>query len=243
MSWFYLSPHLDDAALSCGGLIWEQTHSGNLVQVWTLCAGDPPPGPLSTFAESLHLRWGTGPRTGVTRREEDLRTCAVLGATARHFSNPDCIYRRSSKTGEALYPSEESIFGPVHPEDALLASELAQQISQAVMPGADIVCPLALGGHVDHRLVRAAAEKAGCGLWYYADYPYVLEEGISPSFIPMPGCEARLFPITREGLTAWTAAIAAYASQISTFWPDLISMQTAIERYCSEQGGVRLWHI
>ena len=36
MRWIYLSPHFDDAVLSCGGLIWEQTHSGDLRAVQEL---------------------------------------------------------------------------------------------------------------------------------------------------------------------------------------------------------------
>jgi hypothetical protein len=35
MRWIYLSPHLDDAALSAGGLIYEQTQAGIQVEIWT----------------------------------------------------------------------------------------------------------------------------------------------------------------------------------------------------------------
>ncbi|MBA4379671.1 MAG: PIG-L family deacetylase, partial [Anaerolinea sp.] len=58
MRWIYISPHLDDAVLSCGGLIWEQSHAGTQVEIWTVCTGDPPEGPLSPFAEVLHAEWG-----------------------------------------------------------------------------------------------------------------------------------------------------------------------------------------
>jgi LmbE family N-acetylglucosaminyl deacetylase len=243
MHWIYLSPHPDDAALSCGGLAWEQAHSGQEVSLWTFCAGDPPAGPLSPFAESLHARWGTGREASTIRRAEDLHSCALLGADARHFSIPDCIYRRSAKTGAALYDSEEAIFGRIHPEEAVLVGRAARQISQAFKLGANVVCPLALGLHVDHRLVRAAAEKAGGSFWYYADYPYVLKEETPSNFLLQPGCEASLFPISEAALSAWEASIAAHTSQISTFWTDLPAMQASIENYCVEQGGVRLWRI
>lgn len=243
MSWLYLSPHLDDAALSCGGLIWEQAHSGDEVSLWTICAGDPPPGPLSLFAEFVHARWGTGRQASAARRAEDILSCAVLGAAFHHLSIPDCIYRRSPKTGEALYGSEEALFSPVHPEEIPLVNKLRRQFSRVFKAVANVVCPLALGGHIDHRLVRAATEKAGCSLWYYADYPYILNNEIPPSFLQTPGCEERLFPVSKEGLTAWAASVAAYTSQISTFWPHLTAMRSAIEKYCLEQGGVRLWRI
>ncbi|MGH2521295.1 MAG: PIG-L deacetylase family protein, partial [Anaerolineales bacterium] len=50
----YLSPHFDDAALSCGGTIHQQTRQGERAVVVTVCAGDSPPGPLSAFAQTLH---------------------------------------------------------------------------------------------------------------------------------------------------------------------------------------------
>jgi hypothetical protein len=61
MEWIYLSPHFDDVAFSCGGLVWEQTELGDEVSIWTICAGEPPPGPVSKYAQSLHDRWKTGP--------------------------------------------------------------------------------------------------------------------------------------------------------------------------------------
>ena len=80
MTWIYLSPHLDDAAFSCGGLIWEQVKAGETVEVWTICAGEPPEGELPPFARSLHDRWGTGGQTVARRRAEDQAACEVLGA-------------------------------------------------------------------------------------------------------------------------------------------------------------------
>jgi len=72
VKWIYLSPHLDDAALSCGGLLWEQSQAGDEVAVWSICAGDPPPGRLSPFARSLQARWGTGSRSAAERRLGEL---------------------------------------------------------------------------------------------------------------------------------------------------------------------------
>ena len=56
----YLSPHLDDVALSCGGQIHQLTHrpGGQEVLIVTLMAGVPPPGPVSAFAREQHVAWG-----------------------------------------------------------------------------------------------------------------------------------------------------------------------------------------
>ena len=98
MNWIYLSPHLDDVVLSCGGVICEQIKAGDKVQVWTICAGDPPENQLTLFAQDLHARWNTDNDAVSIRREEDQLACHLLGASPTHFNYPDCIYRRFPDT-------------------------------------------------------------------------------------------------------------------------------------------------
>ncbi len=253
MNWIYLSPHLDDAALSCGGLIWEQAQSGEAVSIWTLCAGEPPAGPLSPFAETLHARWQTGSQTLIQRRQEDITACQALSAAYRHFSIPDCIYRRagdwqapqagdaSQDAGEFLYASEEALTSPIHPAETGLVDRLRDELATTLPPGAQVVCPLALGGHVDHRLTRAAAHGLVERLWYYADYPYVVRHPEQLEQLRQEGWEGVISPITSSGLEAWIKAVGAYGSQVSTFWPDLPAMEAAISDSCKEFGGGMLW--
>ena len=244
MHWIYLSPHLDDTALSCGGLVWEQSDSGDTVSIWTICAGDPPDQALSPFAETLHARWGTGAAATEQRRREDKLSCEQLKAEWGHFSIPDCIYRQDRQTGAYLYASEEAIMGPVHPAELTLLDELSGELARRLPGASRVVAPLALGGHVDHRLVRAAAEKLALPpdvLWFYADYPYVLNSVGELEKLRQSNWQNRLYSVSNAGLTAWQASIAAHASQISTFWPDLNTMKTAIRAYWEPDRGVQLW--
>ena len=238
MDWIYLSPHLDDVALSTGGLLWEQTQAGEHVSVWTICAGDPPDGEFSPFAESLHARWGVGREAMEERRTEDIESCARLGAAYRHFEIPDCIYRRSSVTDHHLYDSEESLWISVHPDEFQLVEQLVQLLIRDLPHGANLVCPMTLGGHVDHRLTRAVAERLEIPLWFYADYPYLLET--EEPQVPEDWA-LTVSPISPEGLLAWQESVAAHKSQISTFWPDLADMREAIREYSLRMGGVCLW--
>ena len=104
MRWIYLSPHFDDAVLSCGGLIFEQTRQGLQTEIWTIFAGNPPPGPLSDFALQNHSLWGltSAAETVAMRAAEDEEAASIVGAELVHFEIPDCIYRRSPE-GEYLY--------------------------------------------------------------------------------------------------------------------------------------------
>jgi LmbE family N-acetylglucosaminyl deacetylase len=240
MDWVYISPHLDDVAFSCGGLVWEQAHRGQMIAIWTICAGDPPPDPLSGFAQSLHERWGVGREAVLQRRSEDMRACQRMGADWQHFSIPDCIYRKSPVSGQALYTSEEGLFGEIHPEEQELVERVRQMLATRLPVGAKLVCPLGLGRHVDHRLTRAAAERTGRALWYYADYPYVQRESaqVEEKTVGMSGEAVHL---SEAGLEAWVDAAGAYTSQTSSFWADMEAMRESIRGYAGQIGGVKLW--
>ncbi len=248
MTWVYLSPHFDDVALSCGGLVWEQVHSGEQVYLWTICAGDPPEGPLTPFAHTLHDRWKTGFSAVAQRRAEDIASCDVLGASHKHFDTPDCIYRHSALTGDPIIRAEEDLTAWLKPGEAPLAACLARSLAEALPAGCNLVSPLALGGHVDHRLTRMVAESRlvrlrTASLCYYADYPYTLFDPFNPT--NRKTREKRWIsivnPISPDGLEAWKRSISAYASQISTFWESLAEMEQAIDLYAKESGGVALW--
>jgi len=93
-----ISPHFDDAVLSCGGIIWEAVKKGVPVEIWTVCAGYPEAAGLSELATRIHAGWRTGDvfETVELRRAEDRTAAAEVGASVRHFSTPDCIYHTDS---------------------------------------------------------------------------------------------------------------------------------------------------
>ncbi len=239
LSHIYLSPHLDDAVLSCGGMIHRQTRAGERVIVVTVCAGDPPPGPLSEFAQRLHQRWQTPSEVAAVRRAEDLNALAVLAAEGIHLPVPDCIYRTDPATGQHLYASEASLFGALHSPEAALARTLAGEIAGVVRgarPGR-LYVPLGIGQHVDHQLTRRAAEQAG-GVWaYFEDYPYAAREPGIAAAAPGRALAPEVIPLAEADLAAKGKAIAAYASQIGSFWDGLSRMEAAVREFAERTGG------
>lgn len=241
MTWVYLSPHFDDAALSCGGLIWEQTRASLKTAIWTVCAGDPPPGSLSPFAQELHSRWQAEENAPARRKIEDISSCLRLGSGYRHFSIPDCIYRRNPQTGAFMYAQEAALNGFLDQGDTCIIQELAQELLAAIPADTTVVCPLALGSHVDHQLTRLAAEQTGLKLCYYTDFPYVLRSQAQLEQMIASGWDSQTFPVSAEGLAAWQESIRAHRSQISTFWSSDLEMRQAIAAYLKVVGGIRLW--
>ena len=241
MRWIYLSPHLDDAALSAGGLIYEQTQSGIPVEIWSFMCGDPHLAEFSSLAQSLHARWGfrDAAETVRERRLEDQKAAAILGAQTTHFDFLDCIYRRG-KNGEWLY--NDKIFIPPQEEDADLPSQIASAITARLQPDDVLVCQLSVGSHVDHVLVRQAAELLERPLIYDIDMPYFLYKSDEWDE-KAAGMKESVRRITETGLERWIDAVIAYKSQLPSL-NEVVSTpekaRAAIRAYWERWGGIRL---
>lgn len=241
MRLIFLSPHLDDAILSAGGWLYEQAQAGWTVEVWTLMCGFPPDERLSDFARELHAKWGfsSARETVQQRRQEDLAATGRVGALPLHFDFLDCIYRRAS-TGEVLYPND--VFVPPHPLDENLPAQIADQIRMRLYPDDEVICPLGIGSHVDHVLVRRAAERLSRPLLYVADLPYLFEHPAALAGYTA-GMQKKLHRITESGLRSWLEAIEAYSSQVSSLFQSREQMQRSYHQYLSEQGGFSVWQV
>ena len=237
----YLSPHLDDAVLSCGGAIWQQVQAGERVMVVTVFAGAPTPNTLlSPFAQELHARWGRVAGAAAMRQEEDLAALALLGAKAVHWPYTDCIYRQTP-AGHFPYASEEALWGEVDLAEEGLVTRLAARLEALQRRHDGIVYgPLGVGHHVDHQIVRQAAEASGHALTYYEDFPYAEDRQAVELVLARVRAQARSVMLSEDALTAKIAAIACYRSQFSTFWPDAAEMATSVRAFAQRTGGGRL---
>ncbi len=248
--WIYLSPHLDDVALSCGGQIAAATRAGAPVDIVTIFAGDEP-GPGEPAASALVAKiydlWRLeAGAVMATRRREDLAACRELAATALHWQLQEAIHRRDSTRGEALYPTLERLFGAVAPPEEELVAALARRFAALSSPGdaTRVVAPLGVGGHVDHRIVRAAAERAfGAALEYYEEFPYIVWKlfALRRAGIHGRSWKARRQALTAADVAARVAAIACYASQVTPLFRTPERIGRLVRRHVRRAGGERLW--
>jgi len=238
MRYIYFSPHLDDAVLSAGGLIYDQTRAGKAAEIWTFMCGLPGEAALSDYARKLHESWGTGSveDTFQVRRAEDLRAASAVGAKAVHFDFLDCIYRRG-RSGEPLY---ESVYMPLAAADADLAAQVAQAMIAWLRPDDFVIAQLGIGGHVDHVITRRAAEMLPRQVMWIADLPYLLKDGKDLA-AKTAGMTESIEAVSERGVRAWQKAIQLYPSQLSTLFASSKQMREDIRAYWSGRHGVRLW--
>jgi LmbE family N-acetylglucosaminyl deacetylase len=154
-----LSPHADDAAFSIAGALSESLLPRPLAVVTIF--------DRTTFVVGR----GAGSLWRATRRRarEDASFCRSVDAQHVRLGMLDACVRFPGSPIESLFSS--SVAEP----DLLTAITERVRGLAALHSGCLLLAPLAIGGHVDHKLTRAAAEAAEPGtLAYYADQPYAL---------------------------------------------------------------------
>ncbi|MCC3650689.1 PIG-L family deacetylase [Streptomyces sp. S07_1.15] len=158
-----VSPHPDDVAYSCGGLlaaVGRPAHA-TLLTVFT----------RSAWALPRRLRRAGVRVISARRREEELGYCRLRGlADYRPLGFDDASLRG--------YDDEAEVSSPAEADE--LRGAVEEAITQAVRAsGADtVLAPAAVGGHIDHLLVHGAVRAAvgdGDGdtrALFYEDLPY-----------------------------------------------------------------------
>lgn len=202
-----VSPHLDDAVLSCGQ--FAASHPGS--RFLTVFAGGPTEvDPLPPFDRAARY-FRAGDDVAAIRRAEDVRACSIVGARPEHLEFWDGHYR-----------TEE--YGYEGPPDEEIAAAVGEALDRlAAAEPADVwLVPLGLGHH-DHRVVSdvclTLVRRAGLVAYVYADLPYY-EEAPAEALGRQREIEARGFvlrevdTVLAEGAAARKrAAVRAHRSQ------------------------------
>jgi LmbE family N-acetylglucosaminyl deacetylase len=205
-----------------------------------MMCGDHHLSECSMYAQVLHRVWGfsSAEETVRERRKEDNLAASIVGATTVHFDFLDCIYRRD-QNGNWLY---SDIYMPPHEADASYPAQIAEAISSRLQPDDQLLCQLALGSHVDHVLVRRAAELLRKPLRYVVDMPYWFYK--PERYEPMvAGMNESAHRITEPSLGRWIEAACAYTSQIPALGDQFDTpekMAGSIRGYWSERQGIRM---
>jgi LmbE family N-acetylglucosaminyl deacetylase len=158
-----VSPHFDDATLSCS--LFIAANPGSLVT--TVFAGGPPSvSPLTGWDKATRY-FRDGDDVISERRREDERSTALLRAKSEHLSFLDEQYRCARYGYDGLEAAELL---------SAISEELARLASQR--PVDAWLMPLGLG-HDDHRLTAAAclevADSHDVDCYVYEELPYYKE--------------------------------------------------------------------
>lgn len=247
----YLSPHLDDAALSCGGSIAQHTSSNTPVLIVNVCSGAPAAETrYSPFAHLQHTRWGFPAAEAIARRlREDAEALETLRADSFQLDLLDAIYRLPES-----YHDDATLFGTLAADDPLIGQVQTHLVALAArFPEAVFYAPLGVGQHVDHQAVFHAAQTlsgAGVSVAFYEDFPYVIRTGALEQRLDELGRHAQFMPVVTTidtTLARKIGAVEAYVSQLDILFGGAAAMAYAVRTYAAavhpDTGahGERIW--
>ncbi len=205
-----LSPHLDDAAFSCGGTLARLVRMGWEVTVATVFTRSVPS--PTGFALACQLDKGLAAEVDymALRRDEDATACAALGVRPLWLDFAEAPHRG--------YADAPALFAAPRADDDTLAP-LCGALDDLVHAAPDLIlAPQAIGGHVDHVLVALALRlvlpaEAPPVLWW-TDFPYAMRPGTHPA---QPFAE-EMAALPEKSVTgdaaARLAACSAYVTQL-----------------------------
>jgi LmbE family N-acetylglucosaminyl deacetylase len=173
-----ISPHLDDAILSCGIFIQRRKAAGDVL---------------------LALNIFTAGTLSETRKQEDRAAMAVLGVEPAYLDELDAPDR-----DPRYKPLRELFFGELDPNSPYI-EKVARRIQDFIdKNGVDLaVFPLAAGTHIDHRHAFEAGKcMRNVRVRYYEDRPYIIWPGILQSRMSEIGADVNLPAIAPEEMRA-----------------------------------------
>lgn len=205
----FISPHLDDAILSCGNLMTEL--KGNTkMHVITLFteAGEKP----QTLSARMFLKQCGVPDAHELfslRRTEDERVLREVGATWEHLGFTDALWRKRATSKLMalvgkwipelvhIYPTYRLHItsGRVASHDRALIRNIEQTLRNllALSPLATLFFPLGLGKHVDHVLTHELGLHFSPNVVFYSDFPYCLSDHPDESGLIQAGFQKQAF--------------------------------------------------
>ena len=225
-----LSPHVDDAAYAIAITLARAALNGETIEVVN-CFTE------TTYAPELEYK----PKVAIStlRAEEDARVVASLGSnsTSSFLGLPDTSARVGYDEVSESFHRRDFTAGEEQLQAALVAAFSAMKTRIPV--GSPVFSPMGFGNHVDHRLVRAAAEEIFPleRLIYYEDMPYSKSapRRVLRKHLDRPEFDSVLCPGSQAEIRNKEEALCSYASQLH---PD--HGRWILDR-AKQLGGERLW--
>jgi len=197
----FLSPHLDDAVFSCGGLIAKLVGEGPVLVLNV----------FTCYPRDLKIH---GAVLGTERYQEEAAAAGFLGFESRSLGELDAPFRREA------YRQLGNLFRPPCQMDLDWLAELRQKLFDVLadLDFQQIYVPLGVGWHVDHVLIHKVFDPwvQSDKLLYYEDAPYCCIPHATryrlndlANYPRQPG-DISLMPCNE--LRAWWQAASAYGS-------------------------------
>lgn len=192
---FFISPHLDDAALSAGGLIRLLSEKTDVTIITVFTAARSSSYTLSAKKAISDGKYNNAAQFYKARREEDIKAFEDLNVQLMHLNEEESLYRLKPKPNSLekalanllpefihVYPTYKFHIakGDISPHDETLIKRIADKLKAIIPDGSVVFAPYGIGKHIDHLVVREAVETVFTPI-SWLDQPYLeREKGKTP---------------------------------------------------------------
>ncbi len=239
-----LSPHLDDAVLSLGGLISKENTHTKIINVFS----GIPETPVSTYWDRI-CGFSNSTIAMNTRLQEDKIALSMLGiseSSIQYFSYLDYQYRKDNAQHNSTEIKKQ------------IGLEIERYLQKYSKQNIHLFVPMNIS-HTDHRIVRdaiidvyeeATFDKNKFSLYFYQDMPYTFrvflskrllspfkqKSSIVDSLCPrdVPPTVREFIKLNNRDFSIKEKSIKQYPSQLKAIFSDIYFI-FQIERYFSRE--------
>ncbi|HZE86809.1 MAG TPA: PIG-L family deacetylase [Methylomirabilota bacterium] len=178
----FISPHCDDAVLSCGTLLSQLSGKTNLTVVNVFTKAHKKPYTLSAqqFLKTSN-HFSDANALYKERVLEDKKALTTLGIKIVNLDLEDALFRRKKQSSllgkiipeiDHLYPTYRwHVIKKIASKDYAM-QDLKKVLKQFKTKNTLIFAPYGIGNHVDHKITRMVCEDIFENLILYSDFPY-----------------------------------------------------------------------
>lgn len=192
---YFISPHLDDAVFSAGGVIHDLKKKGikmKVINVFT--KADIPPYTISARKFINACGYNNAKKLFEDRIAEDKKVLDVLKTEQINLGYTDALWRKKKNKNPfgIIIPELNHVYpffhtsiakGIVSSEDNSLIKNIQKSLSN-IVKGSDIVfCPAGIGNHTDHIITRNVCVGVFPNLIFWSDYPYNTKNDIDRNLV------------------------------------------------------------
>jgi len=187
---YFISPHLDDAILSAGGLIFYLVHKK--VEVILITVFTKPSSLPETSHAKRYIRqcgFSDSFKFFQVRVKEDDEICNCLGIKKIHLDFIDAAWRKKTEANlnwfTNLFPEIVHLYplrlckylGIVNKQDKKMMKRIQRKIKSVITSSDPIIfCPVGRGNHVDHIITKQVCLDIFKRVFFWDDYPYCLKK-------------------------------------------------------------------
>jgi LmbE family N-acetylglucosaminyl deacetylase len=237
-NFIFVSPHLDDAVFSAGGLM-DYLHKKNknikVINVFTKAGTKP-----YTFSVKKFLKlcgYDSAVELFKDRIKEDKLVLKKVGAKIVNLGFTDALWRKKGNNSpiaelDYIYPIFKLTIarGFISRHDDKMVSKIKTDLIKNIKPNKNVIifCPAGIGRHTDHLIVRNAVSELFKNVVYWQDYPYIKSSEIDRDFVKMHKLKKVVFTFNKA---AKNRLVNLYKSQVNAIFGKEKEIVSIKEKY------------